>query len=132
RVEPGPLWIAGKGKDVEAILPLVLPPAWASVSPESVEVVVPIGSEAGGSANLDVQIEGLRPGFKVGRPDPATVHVTWAPSRQASTDPSRDLVAVVDAGHRGRGRYQLRVEMRGPGAGHVTKVEPDSVAIVIP
>jgi len=131
-VETEPISIAGKRKDVEAVLPLVLPPAWASVSPGSVEVVVPIGSEAGGSADFEVQIVGLRPGFKVGRPDPATVHATWAPSRQALTDPSRDLVAVVDAAHRGRGRYRLKVEMRGPGAGHVTKVEPDSVAIVIP
>src|SRR5262249_38082452 len=131
-VETEPLSIAGKRKDVDAILPLVLPPAWASVSPESVEVVVPIGSEAGGSANLDGQIEGLRPGFKVGPAEPATGHGDRAPARQASTDPSRDLVAVVDAAHRGRGRYKLKVEMRGPGAGHVTKVEPDSVAIVIP
>lgn len=131
-VETEPLSIAGKRKDVEALLPLVPPPTWASVSPGSVEVTVPIGSEAGGSADFPVQVEGLRTAFKVGRPDPATVHVTWAPSRQASTDPSRDLVAVVDAAHRGRGRFKLKVEMRGPGAGHVTKIEPDSVAVVIP
>jgi len=114
------------------MLPLVPPPTWASVSPGSVLVVVPIGSETGGSADLDVHIDGLRPGFKAGRPDPPTVHVSWGPSRQASTDPGRDLVAVVDAGHRGRGRFKLKVEVRGPGADHLLKVEPDSVAIVIP
>jgi hypothetical protein len=131
-VETEPLSIAGKRKDVEAVLPLVQPPAWASVSPGSVLVVVPIGSETGGAADFEVQIVGLRPGFKTGRPDPATVHIGWAPSRQAATDPGRDLVAVVDAAHRGRGRFKLKVEVRGPGADHVTKVEPDSVAIVIP
>jgi YbbR domain-containing protein len=131
-VETEPITIAGKRKDVEAILPLVQPPAWASVTPGSVLVVVPIGSETGGAADFQVQVVGLRPGFKAGRADPATVHVTWAASREASTDPSRDLVAVVDAGHRGRGRFKLKVEMRGPGAGHVTKIEPDTVAIVIP
>ena len=131
-VETEPLSIAGKRTDVEALLPLVPPPTWATVSPGSVLVVVPIGSETGGSADLDVHIDGLRPGFKAGRPDPPTVHVSWGPSRQASTDPGRDLVAVVDAGHRGRGRFKLKVEVRGPGADHVIKVEPDSVAIVIP
>lgn len=131
-VETEPISIAGKRKDVEAMLPLVPPPTWASVSPGSVFVVVPIGSQTGGAADFEVQIVGLRPGFKTGRPDPATVHVSWAPSRKASTDPSRDLVAVVDAAHRGRGRFKLQVEVRGPGADHVTKVEPDSVAIVIP
>jgi YbbR domain-containing protein len=131
-METEPISIAGKRKDVQAILPLVSPPTWASVSPGSVEVVVPIGSQSGGAADFEVQIVGLRPGFKTGRPDPATVHIGWAPSRQASTDPSRDLVAVVDAAHRGRGRFKLKVEVRGAGADHVTKVDPDSVALVIP
>ncbi|HKA24783.1 MAG TPA: CdaR family protein [Candidatus Eisenbacteria bacterium] len=131
-VETEPLSIAGKRKDVEAVLPLETPPAWATVSPGSVEVTVPIGSETGGSTDLAVQVVGLRPDFKAGRPDPGTVHVSWGPSRQASTDPGRDLVAVVDAGHRGRGRFKLKVELRGPGAGHITKVKPDSVALVIP
>lgn len=131
-VETEPVSIAGKRKDVEAILALVPPPNWATVSPGSVEVTVPIGSETGGAADFQVQIVGLRPEFKAVRSDPGSVHVTWAPSRQASTDPSRDLVAVVDAAHRGRGRFKLKVEVRGPGADHVTKVEPDSVMIVIP
>jgi len=131
-VETEPLSIAGKRTDVEVLVPLVPPPTWATVSPGSVLVVVPIGSETGGSADLDVNIDGLRPGFKAGRPDPPTVRVSWGPSRQAATDPGRDLVAVVDAGHRGRGRFKLKVEVRGPGADHVIKVEPDSVAIVIP
>ena len=131
-VETEPIAIAGKKSDVEMMLPLVPPPTWATVSPGSVLVVVPIGSETGGSADLDVHIDGLRPGFKAGRPDPPTVHVSWAPSRQAATDAGRDLVAVVDAGHRGRGRFKLKVEVRGPGADHIIKVEPDSVAIVIP
>ena len=131
-VETEPMSIAGKRADLESLVPLVPPPPWATVSPGSVMVAVSVASETGGSRSVDVEVVGLRDGTRAVHPDPSSVRVTWGPSKQAATDAQRDLNAVVDAGHRGRGRYTLPVQLRGPGAASVRKVEPDSVTIVIP
>jgi hypothetical protein len=130
-VETEPISVAGKRGDIETVVPLVPPPTWATATPGSVLVSISIGSENGGSRDVDVEIVGLRPGFRA-RPDPGSVRVTWMAARKGSGDPSRDLTAIVDANSRGRGRYRLPVEIRGAGAPRIRRVEPDSVSIVIP
>ena len=131
-VETEVVSVAGKRGDIETVVPLVPPPTWATAMPGSVLVTIPIGSEIGGSRDLEVDVVGLRAGFRA-RPDPRSVRVSWTASRESPGDPSKGgLTAVVDAGNRGRGRYRLKVVIRGDAAARVRHVEPDSVSLVIP
>jgi len=125
-----PVSIAGKRDTLELVQALVAPPTWASATPGSVVVSIPIDVEATKELSLAVEVRGIRGELRA-EPRPAAVTATWrGPRSLLGTVDARNLRARVDADRRGRGLWTLPVVVTGPGAERLA-VEPDSIRVVL-
>jgi hypothetical protein len=129
-LETEPVAVGDRRDTVDAVLPLAALPAWASASPGSVLVEVPIEPENSGVRELVPVVNGLRGSYDVSL-EPPRVRVSWAAPRSQADRVERDLRASVELGHRGRGRFLLPVAIAGRGADYVRGVVPDSVTVVV-
>jgi len=125
-----PVSIAGRRDTLELVQALVAPPTWASATPGSVVVSIPIDAEATKELSLPLEVRGIRGELRA-EPRPAAVTATWRGPRSllGSVD-ARNLRARVDADRRGRGLWTLPVVVTGPGAERLV-VEPESVRVVL-
>lgn len=126
-----PLDVTGKRTEVEAVLALELPPPWATVSPGSVLVRVPIEPVEVGEASVRPAIVGLRGEGFTAQLDPPDVRLRWSAPQSAASTVTAQVRVFVDVERRGRGRYVLPVQVEGAGAEFVHTVEPDSVAVTL-
>jgi len=125
-----PVSIAGRRDTLELVQALVAPPTWASATPGSVVVSIPIDLEATKELSLPLEVRGIRGELRA-EPRPAAVTATWrGPRSLLGTIDARNLRARVDADRRGRGLWTLPVTVSGPGADRLV-VEPESIRVVL-
>jgi len=123
--------ITGKRTEIEAVLALEPPPPWATISPGSVLVRVPIEPVEVGEASVRPSIVGLRGEGFTAQLDPPDVRLHWSAPQSAASTATAQLRVFVDVERRGRGRYVLPVRVEGSGAEFVHTVEPESVAVTL-
>ena len=123
--------VSGQRAAVEAVLALEAPPPWASISPGSVLVRVPIEPVEEGEASVRPSIVGLRGEGFTAQLDPPDVRLRWSAPQSAASTATAHLRVLVDVERRGRGRYVLPVRVEGPGSEFVHAVVPESVAVTL-
>ena len=125
-----PVSIAGRRDTLELVQALVAPPGWATATPGSVVVSIPIDAEASKELSLPLEVRGIRGELRA-EPRPAAVTATWrGPRALLGTVDARTLRARVDADRRGRGLWTLPVTVTGPGSDRLV-VEPESIRVVL-
>jgi len=125
-----PVSIAGRRDTLELVQALVAPPSWATATPGSVVVSIPIDAEASKELSLPLEVRGIRGELRA-EPRPAAVTATWrGPRSLLGTVDIRTLRARVDADRRGRGLWTLPVTVTGPGSDRLV-VEPESIRVVL-
>jgi YbbR domain-containing protein len=123
--------VTGQRAQVEAVLALEAPPPWATVTPGSVLVRVPIEPVEEGEASVRPSIVGLRGEGFTAQLDPPDVRLRWSAPQSAANNATAHLRVLVDVERRGRGRYVLPVRVEGPGSEFVHAVVPESVAVTL-
>jgi hypothetical protein len=124
-----PIAIAGRRDTLELMQALAPSPGWATATPGSVLVAVPIEPEAARQFPLDVEARGIRGDLRVDL-RPPSVNVAWrGPRSRAGQAGPQTLHAVVHVGRRGRGEWTLPVHLEGDVTGAVAT--PESVTVIV-
>jgi len=126
-----PIAVTAKRESLHVFTGLAGVPRWATVTPGSVIVAVPIEVAEARTIEVPIEVRGVRAELRA-ELSPRAGTVTWRGSRSEAAALARDAYgASVDAGRKGRGEWVLPVTWSGPGLGGAATASPESVKVVL-